>query len=73
MASQPQKTFSVLEFHSAKSVITVQWGFRRKLYKKVHVRIQYERGIIEFKTPVASAKRKVQAGRVPVKKHENII
>jgi hypothetical protein len=33
MASQPEKAFCVLEFHSTKSVITVQREFRRKFEK----------------------------------------
>jgi hypothetical protein len=33
MATQPEKAFCVLEFHSTKSVITVQREFRRKFKK----------------------------------------
>jgi hypothetical protein len=33
MATQPEKAFCVLKFHSTKSVTTVQWGFQRKFHK----------------------------------------
>lgn len=40
MATQPEKAFCVLEFHSTKSVITVQRGFHWKFQKILRVRTQ---------------------------------
>jgi hypothetical protein len=58
MAGQPEEAFCALEFHSTESGTTVQRDFRREFYKELHVRIQYESDIIDFKTPVASTKAK---------------
>jgi hypothetical protein len=69
MATQTEKAFCVLEFHSTKSVTTVQQGFWRKFHKNPPCVNSFETGITDFKiSSAASAKTKVQARQVPLKK-----
>lgn len=79
MMTQPNKLFCVPQFHTPDLVTTLSTvflsfflSFCESSIKILSMPIQFDSGIHNYETLAASAKRKVQASQVPVKKQMRV-